>query len=45
MHGPPNEPKQREPAVEEKIRTAYPNGHFYSPVVDTATLSAKKDRI
>jgi hypothetical protein len=32
------------PAVED-IRTAYPNGHFYSPVVNTAELTDKKDRI
>lgn len=33
------------PAAVEQIRTAYPNGHFYSPVVDPAELMDKRDSI
>lgn len=30
---------------EEAVRTAHPNGHFYSPVVDPADVAAQADRI
>lgn len=31
--------------MSDEIRTAYPNGHFYSPVVDTADLLDKQDSL
>lgn len=45
MNEPPHNPDPVKTETEERIRTAYPNGHFYSPVVDTANVLARKETI
>ena len=45
MQDPGKQPDAGELPPVEDIRTAYPNGHFYSPVVNTAELMDIKDRI
>lgn len=45
MNRPPHNPEQVKADMQDHIRTAYPNGHFYSPVVDTADALARKSKI
>jgi hypothetical protein len=35
----------KKPHPQEAIRTAHPNGHFYSPIVDPGSLAASVDQI
>ena len=41
MKNPSEQPETCEVSIENGIGTAYPNGHFYSPVVDPAELHSK----
>ena len=45
MNKPFDEPENQKFPAEEEIKTAYPNGHFYSPVVDTEELRSRADSL
>ena len=45
MNNSSDETNKEKNSVEKDIRTAYPNGHFYSPVVDPADLNSKTSEI